>query len=65
MVFFMQQNLHPHVKMRQALTQIYGIGRFKANQLCDQLGLRAHMAVKHMNAAHFQFLFMCIRMVCP
>ena len=46
MVFFMQQNLNPNLKIRKALTQIYGIGSFGSNQLCDQLGLRTHMTVK-------------------
>ena len=45
--FFMQQNLRPQMKMRRALVQIYGIGLFTANQLCDQLGLRANIAEKH------------------
>ncbi len=56
MVFFMQQNLHPQMKMRRALAQIYGIGLFTANQLCDQLGLRANIAVKNMSAVQFDQL---------
>ena len=56
MVFFMQQNLRPQMKMRRALVQIYGIGLFTANQLCDQLGLRANIAVKNMSAAQFDQL---------
>ena len=52
----MQQNLRPQMKMRRALVQIYGIGLFTANQLCDQLGLRANMAVKNMSAAQFDQL---------
>ena len=39
-----------------SITQIYGIGLFTANQLCDQLGLRANIAVKNMSAAQFDQL---------
>ena len=56
MVFFMQQNLNPNLKIRKALTQIYGIGSFGSNQLCDQLGLRTHMIVKNMSASQFDQL---------
>ena len=55
MVFFMQQNLNPNLKIRKALTQIYGIGSFGSNQLCDQLGLRTHMTVKNMSASQFEY----------
>ena len=44
------------MKMRRALVQIYGIGLFTANQLLDQLGLRANIAVKNMSAAQFDQL---------
>lgn len=56
MVFFMQQNLRPHLNMRKALTLIYGIGFFTANQLCDQLGLSQTMQVKHMSASQLDKL---------
>jgi small subunit ribosomal protein S13 len=56
MVFFMQQNLRPHVNMRKALTQIFGIGSFVANQLCDQLGFSRTMLVKQASPAQLDQL---------
>ena len=52
----MQQNLRPNIKVRTALTQIYGIGSFTANQVCDQLGLRSSLLVKHLNRAQLDQL---------
>ena len=52
----MQQNLRPNIKVRNALTQIYGIGSFTANQVCDQLGLRSSLLVKHLNGAQLDQL---------
>lgn len=56
MVFFMQQNLRPHLKMRHALTHIYGIGFFVSNQLCDQMGFSRTMLVKQVSASQFDQL---------
>jgi small subunit ribosomal protein S13 len=56
MVFFMQKNLRPHTRIRRALTQIYGINVFLANQLCDQLGFKSTMQVRQLSAAHLDKL---------
>lgn len=52
----MQQNLRPHVKIRKALTQIYGIGFFVSNQLCDQMGFSRTMLVKQVNVSQLDRL---------
>jgi small subunit ribosomal protein S13 len=52
MVFFMQQNLRPHVNVRKALTQIYGMHLYLSNKLCDQMGFSSIMLVKHLRASH-------------
>jgi small subunit ribosomal protein S13 len=56
MVFFMQQNLRPHVNMRKALTQIFGIGPFISHQLCDQLGFSRIMPVKQVSRSQLDQL---------
>lgn len=56
MVFFMQHNLRPHLKMRKALTQLFGIGLFVSNQLCDQMGFSKNMLVRRVNATQLDRL---------
>jgi small subunit ribosomal protein S13 len=56
MVFFMQTHIRAHVDMRKALTQIYGIGMPLSLQLCDEMGFRRTMKVKHVRASQLDRL---------
>jgi small subunit ribosomal protein S13 len=51
MVYFMQTNLKPNFRLRRALSNIYGISTFRANRLCDQMGFRLNMQVKHLKSS--------------
>lgn len=56
MVFFMQHNLRPHVRIRKALLQIFGIGFFVANQLCDHMGFSHNMRVTRVSVTQWDQL---------
>ena len=47
MAYILHNHLPPTMRIRHALTKIFGIGAYRSDQICDQLGfqrsLRVHM----------------------
>lgn len=39
MVYLLKKNFPSDLPVRQGLSEVFGIGEFFANQICDQLGL--------------------------
>lgn len=56
MVFFMQQNLRPHLKIRHALTRIFGIGRVSSKLLCARMGFKPSKLVGKVNVSQLDRL---------
>lgn len=56
MVFILQHNFRPDKKIRRELTYIYGVHSFLANQICDQLGLKASCRVSDLTSQQLEKL---------
>jgi small subunit ribosomal protein S13 len=56
MVSVLNTQLPDQKKIRQALTQFTGVGRFLANQICDQLGLSQHLRLKDLSPSQMDQL---------
>lgn len=47
-----KQYISPNETIRQGLTQLYGIGSYLSNQICDHLGFHAQYKIKSLT--HFE-----------
>ena len=52
MVYILNTNLKNNKKVRNALCEIYGLGKSMCNQICDVLGFSEEYKIK--NLTHFQ-----------
>ena len=52
MVYILNTNLKNNKKIRNALCEIYGLGKSMCNQICDVLGFSEEYKIK--NLTHFQ-----------
>jgi len=50
MVYILNTNLKDSQKVRIALQDIYGIGKFLSNQICDQLGFSDSIQIKSLTS---------------
>ena len=50
MVYILNKNLKDSQKIRTALQNIYGIGKFLSNQICDQLGFSESTRVDNLTS---------------
>lgn len=50
MVYILNKNLKDSQKIRVALRDIYGIGEFLSNQICDQLGFSDFTLVENLTS---------------
>ena len=50
MIYILNNNLKDSQKIRSALQNIFGIGSFLSNQICDQLGLSQRSRVQNLTS---------------
>lgn len=56
MAYIVQTYLAPKLQVRKALTTFFGVGRFRALQVCDQLGFRATRRVEELTPSQLAVL---------
>jgi len=50
-MYILNQNFANDQKIRKELQKLYGIGRFLADQICDQLGFHEQMRIHELSGA--------------
>jgi small subunit ribosomal protein S13 len=50
MIYILNNNLKDSQKIRNALQNIFGIGFFFSNQICDQLGFSQNLRVQNLSS---------------
>jgi len=56
MAYIVHTYLRPTLTIRKALTQLFGIGTFRAHQICDQLGFPLKKRVEQLTPSHINIL---------
>jgi small subunit ribosomal protein S13 len=56
MAYLVHTYLKPTLPVRKALTHFFGIGEFRSNQICDNLGFKTKKIVGDLSPAHIQVL---------
>lgn len=56
MVYVLNTNLNPQKKLGRALTDIYGLGKQNASQICDLLGISVEKRVKQISGLQLEQL---------
>lgn len=56
MAYILNTHLSPGLRVRRALSSFFGIGLYRSEQICDQLGLHHSLRVSHLSQAHIDQL---------
>jgi small subunit ribosomal protein S13 len=56
MTFLLQKTLSPKKRVRHALTTLFGIGSYRANQICDQIGIGEVYQVQQLSTSQIDQL---------
>jgi small subunit ribosomal protein S13 len=56
MIYILNSNFKESQKIRISLQNIFGIGSFLSNQICDQLGFSQQLYVKHLSSSQIDQL---------
>jgi small subunit ribosomal protein S13 len=56
MAYIVHTYLPPTLAVRKGLTSFFGIGKFRAHHMCDQLGLHEGMRVGDLSPTHISIL---------
>lgn len=56
MVYIFNTSLRDNKKIRQELQEVMGIGKLKANQICDKLGLNPNLRVNQLSLTQTDML---------
>lgn len=56
MAYIVHTYLAPTLRVRKALTSLFGIGTFRAHQICDQLGFRETKRIGDLSSSHIAVL---------